>query len=113
MTMTLLLYFLDLPDILLKSLGREQAFNEDLADFSGITQYPFERLFISDVIHKTHIELDRNGTKAAAATAVVMEKASSAHSQKVIEVNLDHPFVYAIIDTDTGLPLFIGTVKTL
>ena len=97
----------------LKALGIQQAFNEDLADFSGITQYPLERLFISDVIHKTHIELDRNGTKAAAATAVVMEKASSAPSQKVIEVNLDHPFVYAIIDTDTGLPLFIGTVKTL
>ena len=94
-------------------LGIHDAFNDFTADFTGITP-PEQPLVISDVLHKTHIELDRNGTKAAAATAVVMEKASAAPVQKQkITVTLDHPFVYAIIDTETGIPLFIGVLKQL
>ena len=66
------------------------------------------------MIHKTHIELDRCGTKAAAVTAVIVDKASSMPVEKEKKnVDLDHPFVYAIIDTESGIPLFIGTVKTV
>ena len=64
------------------------------------------------VIHKTHIELDRNGTKAAAVTAVIA-KASSMPVESPIEIRMDRPFVYALVDTETGIPLFIGSVKTL
>ena len=100
----------------MKFLGIHSAFNElgyPAADFTGIAP-PEQPLEISDVLHKTHIELDRNGTKAAAVTAVIMDKAASVPKQKdKINVNLDHPFVYAIIDTKTGIPLFIGTVKTV
>ena len=67
---------------------------------------------VDRVIHKTHIELDRNGTKAAAATAVVA-KESSAYMESPIEIRMDRPFVYALVDNETGIPLFIGSVKTL
>lgn len=99
----------------LKEMGIKDAFNPDLADFTDIAVLkPDENLFISDVLHKTHIEVDRDGTKAAAVTAVVMDKASAMPMQKEKKyVTLDHPFVYAIIDTQSGIPLFIGTVKTL
>ena len=97
----------------LKDLGIKDAFSDDFADFSGITP-PDQPVVISDVIHKTHIELDRCGTKAAAVTAVIVDKASSMPVEKEKKnVSLDHPFVYAIIDTESGIPLFIGTVKTV
>ncbi len=95
----------------LKSLGIRDAFNDMKSDFSGISET--QPLVISDVLHKTHIELDRNGTKAAAVTAVIIDKSTAIFTPKEISVNLDHPFVYAIIDVDTGVPLFIGTVKTV
>lgn len=96
----------------MKSLGIRDAFDEFSADFSGITP-PEQRLFISDVLHKTHIELSTEGTKAAAATGVVMEKSTvkPPSGKPQIEVNLDHPFVYAIIDTKSGIPLFIGLLR--
>ena len=95
------------------SMGIRDAFNDFTADFTGITP-PTQPVVISDVLHKTHIELDKNGTKAAAVTAIIVDKAGSAPVQKKkISVTLDHPFVYAIIDTASGIPLFIGTVKTL
>ena len=98
----------------LNELGIREAFTDD-ADFSNMAIPTPETpgLKISKVLHKTHIELDRNGTKAAAVTAVSMDKATAIFTPKEITVNLDHPFVYAIIDTSSGLPLFIGTVKTL
>lgn len=94
----------------MRELGMKLAFTES-ADFSSLTD---DQIMIDDIIHKTHIELDKNGTKAAAATAVTA-KAGSVPSQNVIRksVDLTHPFVYAIIDTETGLPLFIGAVKTV
>ncbi|MBR5047240.1 MAG: proteinase inhibitor I4 serpin, partial [Eubacterium sp.] len=50
--------------------------------------------------------------KAAAATAVVMEKCS-AISIKPIELNFNRPFVYALVDAETGIPLFIGEVRKI
>ena len=98
----------------LMSMGITDAFDSGLADFSDIaTLKPDESLSISDVIHKTHIELDKEGTKAAAVTAVIVDKASAMPTEPKEEVNLNHPFVYAIIDVESGIPLFIGTVKTL
>ena len=72
---------------------------------------PSQAVKISDVLHKTHIEVDRNGTKAAAATAVVMSKVTSVMDRpEPIYIYLDRPFVYGILDTETGIPLFIGTL---
>ena len=91
----------------LQALGLTDAFGA--ADFSGISKT--QQLAISDVIHKTHIELDENGTKAAAVTAIIMDEAASAPAE--LSVTFDRPFGYAIIDTATGLPLFLGTVTSL
>lgn len=91
----------------LQALGLTDAFGA--ADFSGISKT--QQLAISDVIHKTHIELDENGTKAAAVTAIIMNEAAVAPAE--LSVTFDRPFVYAIIDTATGLPLFLGTITSL
>ena len=93
----------------LKTLGAGDVFDENKADLSGIAGEPGD-LFVSKVIHKTHIEVDRNGTKAAAVSAVSVEVAS-AEPPESKTVNCDRPFVYAIVDVKTMTPIFIGTVN--
>lgn len=93
----------------LKQMGITDAFDGEKADFSGMTEQ--QKLFISNVLHKTHIELDEEGTKAAAATAVTMDVSGALPAKEDIkEIRLDRPFAYAIMDTQTGLPVFMGTV---
>ena len=96
----------------LKRMGMLKAFSTD-ADFTGMV-VPAETIpgvHIDDVLHKTHIELDRNGTKAAAATAVLMKASSVMHEEEAVEVHLDRPFIYALVDVDTGIPLFTGILR--
>ena len=104
-------YDTNLNDVL-EALGVETAFDEDDADFSGIA-IPDNglNLCISDVIHKTHIELDRNGTRAAAVTVVLMDVAGCPmpDETQIREVYCDRPFAYAIVDTSTMNPIFLGT----
>lgn len=95
-------------ETVLQEMGMEKSFST-MADFSAMGE-PY--VTVDRVIHKTHIELDRNGTKAAAAT-VIVAKEGSAYIENPIEIRMDRPFVYALVDTGTGIPLFIGTVKTL
>lgn len=99
-------YRISLPDVL-KAMGLHDCFDDSRADFSGISDTP---LYIGDVLHKTHIDLDSEGTRAAAATAVIMDKSVSLHTDEPHKVWLDRPFVYMIVDTATGLPVFMGTV---
>lgn len=94
----------------LSDLGVTDAFDEDLADFRGIgLPDSGGNIFIGKVIHKTHIELDRSGTRAAAATAVVMYDAACEAPAQFREVYCDRPFAYAIVDTESMNPIFIGT----
>ena len=65
-------------------------------------------LYIGSVIHKTYIEVNESGTKAGASTVVEMNTTSAMEVGK--SVILDRPFIYAIIDNSTNLPIFIGTV---
>ncbi len=95
----------------LSAMGMPAAFS-DAADFSGMSDT--DQLYISDVIHKTHIDVDRSGTKAAAVTAVEMKCAGvMGNDEDRKEVYLDRPFAYAIIDTESGTPIFIGAVNTV
>lgn len=96
----------------LNKMGIRKAFTQE-ADFSNMAQVDAELLYINEVLHKTHIELDRNGTKAAAVTAVIMEAASAIIPKEEVNVFLTRPFLYAIIDTETGIPVFMGAVNTL
>lgn len=90
----------------LAALGMPLAFDPDRADFSGITTE--ETLFISDVIHQANIDVDEEGTEAAAATAVAME-AGSAPMEPVTLV-IDRPFLFALRDTTTGAIVFLGRI---
>ena len=94
------------------ALGMSQPFDSTSADFSALGRTSSgEPIFIGEVLHKTHIEVDANGTKAAAVTVVGMEKGySMPESHTVI---LDRPFVYAIVDGATNLPIFIGTMAKI
>ncbi len=94
-------------------MGMETAFTER-SDLSGLGKTKNgEALAISDVIHKTHIEVDESGTRAAAVTAVIVNKVTSAMPTERHEVILDRPFVYAIIDTNTNLPVFLGCITDI
>jgi len=93
----------------LKEMGLANAMSSD-ADYSGMTaDMP---LFVDEVIHKTAIELNETGTVAAAVTAVSMKNGASM-PVNAIRVDLDRPYVYMIMDNETGLPLFIGAVTEL
>ena len=106
-------YSVEMGD-LLQEMGIKTAFT-DLADFTRMANPTPSSpgLHISKVLHKTHIDLDENGTRAAAATAIVMEKSTAYMGETPIELNFDRPFVYALVDTATGIPLFIGEVVKL
>jgi serpin B len=94
----------DLKDILI-SLGMSDAFSQ-IADFSGME--PKRELYISDVVHKAFIDVDEEGTEAAAATAVPMPAGAAPQTEKPPEFRADHPFLFLIQDNETGSILFIG-----
>ena len=102
-------YEIKMNDILI-ALGIPDAFDEDVADFTKMGKTQFN-LYISLVLHKTFISVDELGTKAGAVTMVA--KADGAGPQEIKTVRLDRPFVYAIIDNATNLPVFIGTLMTV
>lgn len=95
----------------LSALGMTDMFTE-AADFSEIGSYGGNKLFCSSVEQKVYIQLDRNGTKAAAITWAGM-KATSAAPDKEEIIILDRPYVYAIVDNATGVPLFLGITANL
>lgn len=100
----------------LRTMGLLDAFSPDRADFTNMVRPgKGENVYISDVLHKTHIELDRNGTKAAAVTAVIAKAASAMPNPDREEktVYLDKPFLYAIVETKTGFPVFLGVLNDL
>lgn len=96
----------------LESMGLKKAFSSSEADLSGIGSSPWGNLYIGDVLHKTHIEMTQAGTRAAAVTAVEI-LAESAEPKKTVEVKLDRPFVYYIVDCNTNLPIFMGVVTEI
>ena len=95
----------------IKNLGAGDVFDPLTADLSGISGKPGD-LYVSQVIHKTHIELDRNGTKASAATSAMVAAGASMQERETREVFCDRPFAYAIVDKNMA-PIFIGTVNEL
>ena len=95
---------------LLSELGMPDAFDEKDADLSGLGTSTNGNIYISKVIHKTHIEVDEKGTKAGAVT--VIETADSAAPPNDLKyVYLDRPFIYMLIDCGSNLPFFIGTME--
>ncbi|MGC8885406.1 MAG: serpin family protein [Candidatus Nanoarchaeia archaeon] len=87
----------------LSALGMPTAFTYS-ADFTGMS--PTGGLYIREVIHQAYVKVDEKGTEAAAATAVVMEKAFVLRNI----FRADHPFIFIIQEKETGNILFMGRV---
>ena len=96
----------------LEGLGMKTAFDPNSADFSGMTGD--RSLVISAAIHKAYIDVDENGTEAAAATAVIMEIATAMAPQYAppppVYFTADHPFLFLIRDNASGAILFMGRI---
>jgi len=102
----------------LTALGMGVAFDKGKADFSGMTETKGEtgtkgeRFVISAVIHKAYVDVNEEGTEAAAATAVVMVGAMASMRPPPTPVfRADHPFVFLIRDNTSGGILFLGRVE--
>ncbi len=98
----------------LAAMGMPRAFDPTTAQFGALGVSALGNIFINRVLHKTHIDLDNSGTRAAAVTAIEMATESAGPvTMKNYRVELDRPFVYAIVDTNTGLPIFIGSCENI
>jgi serine protease inhibitor len=90
----------------LSQLGMSDAFNQSTADFSGISTS--DMLYIGHVFHQAFVEVDEEGTVAAAATAVGFEDAAAIMPNATVTV--DHPFFFVIRDVPTNTILFLGEI---
>ena len=93
---------------LLKDMGINKIFSSE-ADFSPLSS---EVLRADSIIHKARIEVDRRGTKAAAATAMFVVAGCAPMSNPKV-VRLDRPFIYAIMHNETGLTVFTGITNQI
>jgi len=93
---------------LLQALGIKSAFDPYSANFSRISTN--ESLYISHVLHEAFIKVTENGTEAAGATVVSMDTTAvlNLHPIQPIDFRADHPFLFFIIDKQTGTILFMG-----
>ena len=98
----------------LKDMGITDLFNVSTADLRSIGSAPSgNNLYVFSVLHKTYLELDENGTKAAAATSLEVNAGAAPPSEDVKTVTLDRTFLYMIVDTHACVPLFMGTVTSM
>ena len=98
-----------LQDIL-SALGLDLAFTFGEADFSLMGDNP-NGYYLSQVIHAAKIEVNEQGTEAAAATVVEADSGSAAPPETGLTLIFDHPFLYGIVDLETGVSLFLGTFE--
>ncbi len=96
---------------ILQDMGITAAFDKSTADFSGLGSSTGGKIYISRVPHKTFISVAEKGTQAGAATAVEFVVEAAPMSTKT--VYLDRPFVYMLIDCETHIPFFIGTLSDI
>ena len=97
---------------ILNELGMQKCFRDD-ANFSNITDEI--ALKIEDVIHKTYLKINEEGTEAAAVTAVRMSKTSKIHKEEIIEMKVNRPFIFIITSKDrlvmNGGFLFLSKIE--
>jgi serine protease inhibitor len=102
-------YEKSLVDVL-TALGMSNAFIPGMADFTNMHKLVGKELFISDVKHKTFVEVDEAGTEAAAATVVEIGY-TSAPEVKIMKIN--RPFLFVLRENHSGTILFIGKIVEL
>ena len=91
----------------LGAMGLDVAMHPNTADFSALGSSPAGPIFIGQVLQKVSMDVGEKGTVAAAATVVAMTSGGAMNTKYAI---FDHPYVYAIVDQLTGVPLFIGAM---
>jgi len=94
----------------LQAMGMTDAFDPDAADLSAMGSSGDGNLYISSVLQKTHIEVDAQGTKAAAVTAISVAACAAPGGDEPKAVRLDRPYVYFILDTELNVPVFLGVM---
>ncbi len=92
----------------LRGMGMPTAFSLGAADLSGMDGT--KGLFVEEVFHKAFVEVNEDGTEAAAATGVTIAMGGEIFTEPVPVFRADHPFLFLIQDNDTGNILFIGRV---
>lgn len=92
----------------LSAMGMPQAFSSQ-ADFSGMTGKP--GFTISAAIHKAFVEVNEQGTEAAAATGMIMVATAMRDEPPPIVFRADHPFLFLIRDLQSGEILFLGRLE--
>ena len=101
-------YSTELKDTL-TAMGMGDAFHQG-ADFSNLINPP-EIAWISRVLQKTYMDVNEEGTEAAAVTALLMSAQSAVvRHQRVVEFRVDRPFVLALVDEPTNEILFLGSI---
>lgn len=92
----------------LAEMGMPDAFTPGRADFSGMTAA--ERIWIDEVVHKSFVAVDEEGTEAAAATADLLCGSAMLAPEEPKTFHADHPFLFFIRHNGTGAVLFVGRV---
>jgi serpin B len=92
----------------LVEMGMEKAFQPNVADFSKMSE---EDLFISSALHKSFIDVNENGTEAAAVTAITISTTSIGVEPPKTYFTVNRPFIFAITEKDSNAILFIGEVQ--
>ncbi len=104
-------YSLEMSKVLQK-MGMVDAFDRDKANFTGLGTSTDGNIYIDFVLHKTYISVAEKGTKAGAVT-VVATKDAAGFVEEPKEVYLNRPFIYMLIDCETNIPFFIGTMMNV
>ena len=100
----------NMHETILPEMGMVTPFTDN-ADFSGMTED--KQIKISKVIHKTYVEVNEEGTEAAAVTAVEMGPTSAGPPGSMIDYVVNKPFAFAIRENSTGVILFIGKIGSV
>lgn len=103
---------IDMSD-LIANMGLGIAFDQNQADFSNMGTMNGYPLSVSKVLQKSAVKVDERGTEAAAATEVGMESAAlpPQYQKEPVELVLDSPYTYFIVDSGSGIPLFMGVMS--
>jgi serine protease inhibitor len=91
----------------LEALGMKAMFNASQANFSAMTA---AKVKVDEVKHKTFVEVNEEGTEAAAVTSIGVRTTSALPMEKPFEMRVDRPFFCAIRDERTGTVLFMGAI---
>lgn len=97
----------------LREMGMTDAFHEDKANFVELGTSTRGNIYINRVLHKTFISVVEKGTKAGATTVVAAADKCAVMEKEPKIVYLDRPFVYMLIDCESNVPFFVGTMMSL